>query len=327
MQYRQLHLTRISPLRIVIVLLALAAIFYVAIRLSTLDTILVLLLHSSWGWISLAALAMLLTFLMSAIIQYIAGGNTGHILDLLTLGLAGSFFNHFLPFSIGGIALLAEYYHKKGQPRPQSIMTASAPIAIGAVTTFAIALIVSPLTLFDLIHNYTHFLSERVAQLTILLISSVGLIFLTLFWDRIRVTVREVLAEIRSLRSLQQIGKVAVGSIMMTIVAAFVLYASVQAVHADMAYIIVLVVFIAALLVSELAPTPGGIGATEATLILGLSGAGLTVEQSIAATLIFRFMSFLLPMIPGAIALSQLDHVLGLSWQRLRNEQIHSSRR
>lgn len=319
MQYRQLHLNRISPLRIVIVLLALAAIFYVAIQLTTLDAILMLLLQSSWGWISLAILAMLLTFLMSAVIQYIAGDSIGRILDLLTLGLAGSFFNHFLPFSIGGIALLAEYYHKKGQRRPQAIMTASAPIAIGAVTTCAIALIVSPLTLLDLVHSYTHLLTLHTIQLAVLLICTLSLLLVTLFWDRIRASVREALAGIRSLHSVQQMGKVAAGSVAMSIVAAFVLYASIQAVHAELTYIIVLVIFIATLLVSELAPTPGGIGATEATLILGLSSAGLTVEQSVAATLIFRFISFLLPMIPGAIALSRLDHLLGLSWQQLRN--------
>jgi undecaprenyl-diphosphatase len=319
MYHRQLHLTRISPLRIVIVLLALAAIFYVAIQLTTLDTILALLLQSSWGWMSLAVLAMFLTFIMSAVIQYIAGDNTGRIRDLVTLGFAGSFFNHFLPFSVGGIALLAEYYHKIGQRRSQSIMTASAPIAIGAVTTFAIALIISPLTLMDLIHNYSHLLSSRTVQLTILLVSVFSLLLVMLFWDRIRGAVREAVAEIHSLHSIQQIGKVAAGSILMTIVAAFVLYASIQAVHAQVTYIVVAVIFIATLLVSELAPTPGGIGATEATLILGLSGAGLTVEQAVAATLVFRFISFLLPMIPGAIVLPRLNHLLGLTWHRLRN--------
>jgi uncharacterized membrane protein YbhN (UPF0104 family) len=317
---RQLSLAHISPLRIVIVLFALAVIFYIAIQLAAPNTIIPLLRHSSWDWVGLAIFAMFLTFLIGAIIQFIAGNNIGRISDLTILGFAGSFFNHFLPFSIGGIVLLAEYYHKKGQRRSQSIITASAPIAIGSVTTLTIALVISPLTLVNLVRDYNYLLSSRTVQLTVLLTINLGVLLITLFWERIRDNTREVIAGIRDLHTIQQLVKIATGSILMTTVAAFVLYASVQSVHADAAYLVVVVIFIATLLVSELAPTPGGIGATEATLIIGLSGAGLNIEQSIAATLIFRLISFLLPMIPGAIAISQLDHLLGLTWRRIQQQ-------
>lgn len=318
MRNHQLHLTRIDPVRIIVVLLALVAIFYVAAQFTDLNVILALLLDSSWIWIGIAVIAMFFSFILSAVIQYVAGDNTGRVLDLLTLGFAGSFFNHFLPFSVGGIGLIAEYYHKKGQRRSQSVVTAIAPIAVGAITTIIIALIISPLTLANLMHQYDHLLSSRLVQSIILLIGVVGLLLTMLFRYRIIDSVHEAMRGIRGLHGFQQMIKVAIGSILMTTVAAFVLYASIQAVHADVAYVVILVIFIATLLVSELAPTPGGLGATEAVLILGLTGAGLDAEQAIAATLVFRFITFLLPMIPGAIALSRLDHLLGLSWRHMR---------
>lgn len=318
MRNNQLHLARIGPVRIVIVLLALVTIFYTAAQFTDLSVILALLLDSSWGWIGIAIIAMFLSFVLSAVIQYVAGDKTGRVMDLLTLGFAGSFFNHFLPFSVGGIGLIAEYYHKRGQHNSQSIVTAIAPIAVGAITTIIIALIISPLTLINLIHRYDHLLSSRLVQSIILLIAVLGVLLIMLFRDRVIDSIHEAMKGIRGLRGFQQIVKVAMGSILMTTVAAFVLYASIQAVRADAAYIVILVIFIATLLVSELAPTPGGLGATEAVLILGLTGAGLDAEQAIAATLIFRFITFLLPMIPGAIALSRLDRLLGFSWRRVR---------
>lgn len=318
MRNHQLYLTRIGPVRIVIVFVALAAVFYVAAQFTDLNSILALLLDSSWIWIGVAVIAMLLSFVLSAVIQYVAGDNTGRILDLLKLEFAGSFFNHFLPFSVGGIGLIAEYYHKKGQRKSQSIVTAIAPIAVGAITTIIIALIISPLTLANLIHQYDHLLSSRLVQSIILLIGALGLLLIMLFKDKVMDGIREAMRGVRGLHGFQQMIKVAIGSMLMTIVAAFVLYASIHAIRADAAYIVILVIFIATLLVSELAPTPGGLGATEAVLILGLTGAGLDAEQAIAATLIFRFTTFLLPMIPGAIALSRLDHLLGFSWRYVR---------
>jgi uncharacterized protein (TIRG00374 family) len=66
-------------------------------------------------------------------------------------------------------------------------------------------------------------------------------------------------------------------------------------------------IYISSSLASEIAPTPSGVGAAEAVLALGLSGAGLTTAQALSATLLFRFISYLLPLIPGAIYLLHIN--------------------
>ena len=52
-------------------------------------------------------------------------------------------------------------------------------------------------------------------------------------------------------------------------------------------------------IVSSVAPTPGGIGVVEATLIAGLTSAGMPSATAVAAVLLFRIVTFWLPLLPG----------------------------
>ena len=57
--------------------------------------------------------------------------------------------------------------------------------------------------------------------------------------------------------------------------------------------------------IANAAPTPGGLGATEAALIAALS----TVEDAaivIPAVFLFRLITFWLPILPGWVALAYL---------------------
>ncbi len=309
MPNNQTRSTRVSTTRIIVVLLTLVSIYFVAAQFTELNTMLSLVANSSWVWLGVAIIAMVLTFVISALVQYIAGDSTGRLSHLLALGFAGSFLNHFLPFSIGGVGLLAEYYRKLGQPRSQSIVTATAPLVIGAVTTILVALIISPVTVIELAHNVRDAASSRAILLIVVVVLG-SIVFLSVvFRNKIKEKAVEAVAGLRGIRGFQQMAKVAVGSILMSLVAAFVLYASIHAIHADVSFIVVLTLFIVSLLVSEVSPSPGGLGATEAVLILGLTGAGLSASQAVAATLVFRFITFLLPIIPGAIAFTRLDRL------------------
>jgi uncharacterized protein (TIRG00374 family) len=59
--------------------------------------------------------------------------------------------------------------------------------------------------------------------------------------------------------------------------------------------------------VSSAAPTPGGIGAVEATLIAGLTSAGMPGTTAIAAVILFRLATFWIPLLPGWGALIVLQ--------------------
>jgi uncharacterized membrane protein YbhN (UPF0104 family) len=64
----------------------------------------------------------------------------------------------------------------------------------------------------------------------------------------------------------------------------------------------VLLAFVAASVLSMIPLTPGGLGFVEAGLTATLAAAGIGAEQAVAATLLFRLVSFWLPLPVGAAA-------------------------
>jgi uncharacterized membrane protein YbhN (UPF0104 family) len=307
MSDNQPYKIKIKPTQVVLFLLAIVAIYYLAPQLIDFKNTISLLWHSSWIWLAVAVLAMALTFIISAYIQFAAGDSIGKISDLIRLGFAGSFLNHFLPFSIGGIGLITEYYRTFGQRRPRAIVMATIPIAVGSITTILMILVISPLTLIEVANNFGAKYHPEMILIIIGIIVIIAALASFFFWDKLKEAFKEAMIGLKSLSNIRQVAKVSGGSVVQTLFASLALYASIQAIHGHLGFVIVTTIFIGSLLISEVTPTPGGIGATEAVLVLGLTGAGLSAAQALSATLIFRFISFLLPLIPGVIAFTRLN--------------------
>ena len=69
----------------------------------------------------------------------------------------------------------------------------------------------------------------------------------------------------------------------------------------------VAVVYLTGSAVGSIVPTPGGLGAVEAALSAGLTAAGLHGATAVSAVLLFRILTFWLPVPVGWGALSYLQ--------------------
>jgi uncharacterized protein (TIRG00374 family) len=67
-------------------------------------------------------------------------------------------------------------------------------------------------------------------------------------------------------------------------------------------------VYLAGATLGQAAPTPGGLGVVEAALAAGLTAAGVDSALAVSATLLFRFMTFWLPTVPGWFAFRSLTN-------------------
>jgi glycosyltransferase 2 family protein len=65
-------------------------------------------------------------------------------------------------------------------------------------------------------------------------------------------------------------------------------------------------VYLAAPVLAAVAPTPGGLGAVEAALIAGLAGAGMSSGLAVSTVLLFRLVTYWLPVAPGWVSLRLL---------------------
>jgi uncharacterized protein (TIRG00374 family) len=281
----------------------LIGVYFLLPQLGSFRNTFTILRHVTWLWLLVGLFASSLTFLAGAITQFAAGNSAGQLSTITLLQFAGSFLNHFLPFSFGGVDLTARYYQKLGTGQAQAITMGTIPIFFGVITTVIMVAIISPVTLIHLgnkIHVVHLNLWEVVAGIAAL--AAIGIVAYK-YRQRVRKLINEAATALRGVRNTRQLLLLVGGSAAITIFSSFVLYASIRSVHAAAAIVGVFVIYVTASLVSNIAPTPGGIGATEAVLVVGLVAARVSLSQAAAATVLFRLLTFWLPILPGAIAL------------------------
>jgi uncharacterized membrane protein YbhN (UPF0104 family) len=80
----------------------------------------------------------------------------------------------------------------------------------------------------------------------------------------------------------------------------------VSAVGGHASYLSLSLIYLAAASAGSLIPTPGGVGAVEATLIVGLTATGIALPVAATASLLSRLVALWLPAIPGWVALAAM---------------------
>jgi uncharacterized protein (TIRG00374 family) len=79
----------------------------------------------------------------------------------------------------------------------------------------------------------------------------------------------------------------------------FALYASAHALGVDISLASALVAYTFGNIAAALIPTPGGIGAAEAGIYSGLIIVGVDEANAISITLLYRLISYWIPILPG----------------------------
>jgi len=97
------------------------------------------------------------------------------------------------------------------------------------------------------------------------------------------------------------------GTLLITIGYVAALYAALRAFGGSLPLSLIAVVFLTGNAVGSAAPTPGGLGAVEAVLTGGLTAVGVPAAIAVPAVLLFRLLTFWLPMIPGWAAWTVLQ--------------------
>ena len=70
----------------------------------------------------------------------------------------------------------------------------------------------------------------------------------------------------------------------------------------------VVAIYLVGAAIASIAPTPGGLGALEAALVAGLTAVGGAAGTAVGGVLVFRLLTFWLPILPGAWTLKRLHH-------------------
>ena len=304
------QLERIRPRTVVTLVASIFAAYIVIGQLGRVSFAHVLK-NSDWRWM-LVALALSAASYVGA-----SWSLSGFVLEKLNFRrtllaqLAGSFVTLVTPAAVGGVALNLRYLNKA------KVEPADAAASVGVSQVFAFAMHLTLLVIFAALTGTSHSTSLKPpgwVYIALAVLAAAALVGLSFPAGRrlVRSRIAPALGQVvpRLLDIAQRPAKLAEGiggAFVVTAAYILCLAASVRAVGGHVAFVGVAIVFLTGSALGSVVPTPGGLGAVEAALSAGLTAAGLPGAAAVSAVLLFRLLTFWLPVPVGWGALSYLQ--------------------
>ncbi|WP_018571294.1 lysylphosphatidylglycerol synthase transmembrane domain-containing protein [Streptomyces sp. PsTaAH-124] len=269
--------------------------------------------HAQWGWLAAAVAFSALSYVAAAMALLGFVPERVPFVRTVAAQVAGSFVKIVAPAAVGGVALNTRFLQRAG------VRPGLAVASVGASQLFGLGCHILMLLSFGYLTGTEKTPSLSPSRTVIAGLLTVAVLVLVVtsvpFLRKFVVTrVRSLFAGVvpRMLDVLQRPQKLVTGiGGMLLLTACFVmcLDASIRAFgdeSTSLSIASVAVVFLAGNALGSAAPTPGGVGAVEATLTVGLIAVGLPKEVAAPAVLMFRLLTLWLPVLPGWLAFNHL---------------------
>ncbi|MFJ9039437.1 lysylphosphatidylglycerol synthase domain-containing protein [Streptomyces sp. NPDC102406] len=269
--------------------------------------------EAEWGWVGLAVLFSALSYVAAAMSLLGFVPERVPFTRTVAAQVAGSFVKIVAPAAVGGVALNTRFLQRAG------VRPGLAVASVGASQLFGMGSHILLLLTFGYLTGTEKTPSLSPSRTVIAGLLTVAVLVLVMtsipFLRKFVVTrVRSLFAGVvpRMLDVLQRPRKLLTGiGGMLLLTACFVmcLDASIRAFGdntTSLSLASVAVVFLAGNALGSAAPTPGGVGAVEATLTVGLIAVGLPKEVAAPAVLLYRLLTLWLPVLPGWLFFNHL---------------------
>jgi uncharacterized membrane protein YbhN (UPF0104 family) len=246
-----------------------------------------------------------LSFLWAALTYKLLSPKIIPYLPTLLVQVSGGLVNRLLPAGLGGLGINLLYLKKKGN----SMAAATAIVAtnnilglVGNILLVLMALVVFPVPRPDIALPDLNI--ALMAAIIIVLLIAVLLLRRRTLAGKVRASLTEMVGFVvglvhRPLRSAAAL----LSSCAVTASHALAMYLVLMAIDVRLPWPAALLAISAGALASAVIPTPGGLGGAEA----GIAAVLLTFEvppaTSVAAALIYRGLTYWLPLLPGYLAL------------------------
>jgi uncharacterized membrane protein YbhN (UPF0104 family) len=225
--------------------------------------------------------------------------------------LAGSFVTLVTPAAFGGAAINVRYLQRRKIPAPV------AAASVGVSQVVALVLHILMLVVFIAIAGAADKHPFRPPTWFYFVLAGLVVVASAVFLvpagrrllrARVAPTLGQVLPRLlevaqQPLKLIEGIG----GALLLSVAYILCLSACVQAFGGKVAIAGIAVVYLTGSALGSIVPTPGGLGAVEAALTAGLVATGLHGTEAASAVLLFRLLTFWLPVPIGWVALNYLE--------------------
>jgi uncharacterized membrane protein YbhN (UPF0104 family) len=306
----EVRLERIRPRTLLTLVASVVAVYLLAGELAR-ASLGSALRSADWRWGVVALILSALTYVGAAL------SLSGFVAERLSFvrtvlaQLAGSFVTLVTPAAVGGVALNIRYLQRRKVPPA----VAAASVAVSQVVAFVLHILL--LVMFAALAGTSGGKSIRPPTWVYFVLAGLVVIALVvlaipagrrLLRARLAPTFSQVAP--RLLEVAQQPRKLAEGvggALLLTLAYITCLDVCVRALGGSAPFASVAVVYLTGSALGSIVPTPGGLGAVEAALTAGLRAAGIAGGVAVSAVLLFRLLTFWLPVPAGWGALKYLE--------------------
>ncbi|MFF3749674.1 lysylphosphatidylglycerol synthase domain-containing protein [Streptomyces sp. NPDC002018] len=306
------RLERIKPRTLISFIAGAIAGYFLLTQLTQLDFNTVVS-QAHWGWVAAAAAFSVLSYVAASMSLLGFVPERVPFRRTVAAQVAGSFVKIVAPAAVGGVALNTRFLQRAG------VRPGLAVASVGASQLFGLGSHILLLLSFGYLTGTEKSASLTPSRTVIAGLLTVAVLVLVVtaipFLRKFVVTrLRSLFAGVvpRMLDVLQRPMKLLTGiggMLLLTGVFVMCLDASIRAFdngNQQLSYASIAVVFLAGSALGSAAPTPGGVGAIEGALTLGLIAVGLPKEIAAPAVLLYRLLTLWLPVLPGWVCFSHL---------------------
>jgi uncharacterized membrane protein YbhN (UPF0104 family)/tRNA A-37 threonylcarbamoyl transferase component Bud32 len=307
------ELERFDRRMILIVLIVVGATYFLLPQFADLPGIVDQVRNANWAWAPLIVLMSLLTYvgataaLLGAVPSRLPAG------PILVGQLASEFASKLAPAGVGGMALNVRLLQKQGVDRAVAVSGVGLDTVagvVGHVSLIGVFIVWAGRDAFGGLHvpDVRWFWLGALVAGVLVAIGFAVPFTRHVFTERLLPVVRRAFDGVGTVVRLP--GKLALllgGSIFTTVSYLLALYFCVAAFGGGVPLATVGAIYLVGAAVANAAPTPGGLGAMEATLIAGLVAAGLDNSVAVPAVFLFRLATFWLPILPGWLSFHWLQ--------------------
>lgn len=298
------------PYRWVVTLVVLGLLAYVlAPQLPTLRRSLAILPQADWLFVAAAIAITGLTYILSAGVYRLLVKHPVSFLVLVQVQVATALVGRIAPIGVGTMGFNAYFLKRNGHTTGESLAVVGANNGLGAIGHVMLLGLVLALTPLP----FSEDISVSASVLYWVLAVS-GLIAVTLAASRKLRTiftrvVGDLLKTLRSYRHRRTDILLALAtSLTLSCVYVLCLVACARALGVQPGLGQIFLVYTFSLLTGAATPTPGGLVGVEAGITAGLTSYGIATEQALAIALLFRLVTYWLPLLPGLIAFRHIHH-------------------
>jgi uncharacterized membrane protein YbhN (UPF0104 family) len=266
---------------------------------------------ANWHW-GIAALALSAATYVGAAVSL-----SGFVADRLSffrtllVQVAGSFVTLVTPAAVGGAALNVRYLQRRKVPAPV------AAASVGVAQVVALVLHVLLIVIFAAVAGTSATQPIQPPRWAYFVLAGLVVVALAVFAIPaarrvLRARVSPIFGQVlpRLLEVAQHPRKLALGiggALLLSLSYILCLAACVAAFGRSVPIASIGVVYLTGSAIGSILPTPGGLGGVEAALTAGLTAAGMPGVVAVSAVLLFRLLTFWLPVPFGWAALSYLE--------------------